>query len=63
VLTSPAPACPTNALVVQPHMDIPDVPSTGVDIPEEIAAGVMVQRQDGGRRLGQPRPGQQWYCV
>lgn len=39
---SPATACPTNALVVQPHMDVPDVPSTQVDIPEEIAAGGMV---------------------
>jgi len=56
VLTSPATVCPTNALVVQPHMDIPDVPPTSMDIPEEITAGGVVQQHGRGKMLGQSSP-------
>lgn len=37
-------------------MDIPDVPPTSMDIPEEITAGGVVQQHGRGKMLGQSSP-------
>lgn len=60
--TSLATACPTNTLIVQPHMDVQDVPSTRVDIPTEIAAGSTVRWTDGWMDEAGPVLGFFWNC-